>query len=426
MSSRRRLGVSVGVAGVLLFSGCATDPVPPSTAQLSRAPSATFQQIGIDEVRAGTAGVVAATRQLGIALAQSDTDDATNRVVSPWSAMSALAVVRAGAGGATAAEMDRVLGPYQPRALAALIGQLGLIGGDPGTVDENNPPIPPVYRQGTGLFTRKSFPLGTQYLGELSRRFDTGVYPIDFATPQAAEAINEWITVNTGGKFRQTPFPPDPGTALSLLSTVYLAAAWDHPFTRTIDDGIFTTASARAVATVMMSQTDDFRLARGPGWTALELPYGGGGLAMQVVLPSEGASVNSILVDTTLAAVSGGLKRARPLETAVTLPRWDTAQAVSLKSVLTRLGVRELFARDADLTAISAGASVSAAAQSTTITVGEKGTVAAATTQTGIATGVSGVPPETFDADRPFVYQIVDTSTSLPLFLGVVANPMAT
>ena len=68
---------------------------------------------------------------------------------------------------------------------------------------------------------------------------------------------------------------------------------------------------------------------------------------------------------------------------------------------------------------------MSGAAQSATITVGEKGTVAAAVTQIPTITGLPGAPPESFDADRPFVYQIVDTSTSLPLFLGVVANPTA-
>ncbi len=426
MSSRRRLGVSVGVATVLLFSGCATDPVPPSTAQLTKAPSVTFQQIGVDQVRAGASQVVTATRDLGVALTRARSENAgANRVVSPWSAMTALAMVRAGAGGTTADEMDRVLGPYQPAALAALIGQLDTVGGDPGTVDENNPPTPPVYRQGTGLFAQKSFPLGKQYLVELSKRFDTGVYPVDFATPQAAEAINEWITVNTGGQITQAPVPPDPRTAMSLLSSVYLGAAWERPFTQTVDDGVFTTAPGRTVSTAMMTQTDDFRLMRGAGWSALELPYGGGGLAMQVVLPNEGTSVDSVLSDAVMGAVSDGLKQARPREVSVTMPRWKTAQSLDLQSVLEDLGVRKIFTDDADLTAISKDVSVSGAAQSATITVGEKGTVAAAVTQIPTITGLPGAPPESFDADRPFVYQIVDTSTSLPLFLGVVANPTA-
>ncbi|WP_188490764.1 serpin family protein [Williamsia phyllosphaerae] len=427
MSSRRRLGLSVGVASVLLFSGCATDPAPPTTAQLTKAPSVTFRQIGIDQVRAESAEVVTATRDLGVALAQAEPDaGGANRVVSPWSAMTALGMVRAGADGATADELDRVLGPYRPKALAALLGQLDFIGGDPGTVDEDNPPTPPVYRQGTGAFIQNSSSLGRRYLTDLSSFFDTGVYPIDFRTPQAANAINEWIAVNTGGQITQAPIPPDPDTVLSLLSTVYLGAAWDRPFTQTIDDGTFTTGPGRTVPTAMMSQTDDFRLARGAGWTALELPYGGGGLAMQVVLPDLGASVGSTLSGAVLGAVSDGLKRARPAEVSVTMPRWKIAQTVDLTTVLEGLGARRMFTPDADLSAIGEDVFVSGAAQSATITVGEKGTVAAAVTQVPMTTtGLPPAPPDTFDADRPFVYQIVDTSTSLPLFLGVVANPTA-
>lgn len=425
---RRTVVLSVGIVTVLLVGGCATDVAPPTTAQLTKAPSVTFRQIGIDDVRAAASTVVTATRDLGVALARTESvTGGRNRVVSPWSAMTALSMVRAGALGNTADEMDRILGRHQPKALAALMGQLDVIGGDPGTVDENNPPTPPVYRQGTGIFAAAgSEPIGKQYLVDLSRYFDTGVYPIDFTTPQAAEAINEWVTVNTGGQITRSPIPPSPATVFALLSTVYLAAAWQQPFTSTDTDGTFAIAADRRVRTPMMHQVDDYRIVRGPTWTALEIPYGGAGLAMQVVLPNEGSDTDPLLSDAVLSAVSDGLRRAPTGKVSVTLPRWKTTQTLDLRSVLESRGVRALFTHRADLGPIGKDLYVTAAAQAATITVGEKGTVAAAVSEVGVGTtGPPPAPPEPFTADRPFVYQIVDTSTSLPLFLGVMANPTA-
>jgi serpin B len=109
----------------------------------------------------------------------------------------------------------------------------------------------------------------------------------------------------------------------------------------------------------------------------------------------------------------------------VSLPRWDVTGSVDLKTVLGELGVRDLFTDAADLTGISPQLLVTAAAQDSTITVGEKGTVAASATQ--IDVGVTAMPPEdqveVFVADRPYVYQIIDTSTGLPLFLGSINRP---
>ncbi|MBT0566779.1 serpin family protein [Williamsia sp. CHRR-6] len=419
--------MSLTCTGVLLISGCASNTEGPSTAQLSKAPSVTFTQIGIDEVRADSESLVGATRRLGVAIAGQSAAGA-NRIVSPWSLMTALAMVRAGARGATADEIDRAAGPYTPRAVAALTGQVTAVGGDPGKVDEQNPPTPPVFRQATGVFAQKSYPIGKQYLVELSRYFDTGVYPVDFSTDQAQRAINEWTTVNTGSQITRAPNPPDKSTLLSLLSTVYLAAAWNSPFpaAKTVEQGRFSVTPDRVVRTPMMANSGAFRIAEGPGWTAIELPYGTGELAMQVVLPATGATTSTVLTDAVLSSVAAELKSAQPRTVDVTLPRWQSTETIDLRTALQTMGIRSLFTDRADLSGISPGLMVTRAAQSGTITVGEKGTVAAAVTK--IDVGPTATPDQgiRFTADRPFVYQIVDTSTALPLFLGVVSDPRST
>ena len=146
---------------------------------------------------------------------------------------------------------------------------------------------------------------------------------------------------------------------------------------------------------------------------------------MQVFLPEGGSDLAGLLDERRLTRASTDLRSATQSQVAVGLPRWDVAGTVDLKTVLERLGVRDLFTEVADLTAISPDLLVTAAIQDSTITVGEKGTVAASATQVDI--GVTAMPPEeqieTFIADRPFVYQIIDTSTGLPLILGSINRP---
>lgn len=62
------------------------------------------------------------------------------------------------------------------------------------------------------------------------------------------------------------------------------------------------------------------------------------------------------------------------------------------------------------------------------IEVDEKGTVAAAATRVQLATAAAPrkykPPTESFVADHPFVFTIIEDSSKLVLFTGAVVNPL--
>lgn len=417
--------VAVLLAAALTVTACAQGSDPGTTAQLTKASGVRFDEVGIDEVRGATTELVSRTTGLGIDMLRSPDPD-VNQVVSPWGAMLALQMLRAGAAGATAAEIDEALGAPDLDALAAMIGQLDRVDGDPGEVDEDNPPTPAVFHEATGIFIDDSLKVGEDYLAILGRTFDSGVYPVDFAASGTEAAINKWMSVNTGGQISQTPTEYDPDTVISLLSTVFLAAAWQQPFSPgSTAPADFTAADGSVGEVNMMNKAVSAPWVRGSGWVGVQLPYSAG-VAMQVFLPDGGGStVDSLLNGPELIDASKALLGTPETSVSVSLPRWDVKTAVDLKATLERLGITDLFTGAADLTAISPQLAVTAAAQNSTITVGEKGTIAASATQ--IDVGVTALPPEqpaeTFVADRPFVFQIVDTATGLPLFLGTVGQP---
>ena len=151
-------------------------------------------------------------------------------VSSPGSLLIALAMLRAGASGATAAEMDSVLGlpaEHRDEAMNALLASLEAFDGDPGSVDEKDPPRRPVLHTANGLFVDKGEPTGEGYLQSLARHYGTGVYPVDFQDEAATKpAIDAWVNQNTGGRIKKAPAKYDRRNTFSVLNAVYFASAW--------------------------------------------------------------------------------------------------------------------------------------------------------------------------------------------------------
>jgi len=106
----------------------------------------------------------------------------------------------------------------------------------------------------------------------------------------------------------------------------------------------------------------------------------------------------------------------------LTMPRWETDATLDLTPALAALGLGSLTDPQGDLDGVFPGAFVGAVAQGATITVAEKGTVAAAVTQISIF-GSAPMPQIELRLDRPFEYQVIEVTTGLVLFAGRVEDP---
>jgi serpin B len=205
---------------------------------------------------------------------------------------------------------------------------------------------------------------------------------------------------------------------------VYFAGAWDVPFDAeaTTDDPF---ATAQGTANVpMMHGLQYMAYAEGPGWQAVDLPYGEG-FVMRLVLPAKDTDGGAAAAAAGQPAeVAHALEGAMPEMIELALPTWDHKSTFDLQAVLEHLGLRKTLETTTDFDAIQPGMVLTEAAQDANITVAEKGTVAAAVTQiNGMATSAPAQPEKTITFDRPFHYQIVHTETGLPLFMGKVADP---
>jgi len=305
----------------------------------------------------------------------------------------------------------------------ALLASLDAFDGDPGSVDEKNPPRRPVLHTANGLFVDKGVPAGERYLDSLARHYGTGVYPVNFQDEATTKpAIDAWVNRNTGGRIKKAPAEYSKDNTFSVLNSVYFASAWKVPFDPTdTADRPFTRADGGQVTVPTMSGVQDLVSARGAGCEAVDLPYAEG-FVMRLVLPDPGTSEPGagVFADAALALDAG-----HPSPTQIYLPRWDHKSTFELRKVFTSLGLREMLQTETGFNSIQPGLKITQAGQSANITVAEKGTIAAAVTQIN-AKAVSGTAAEkVIRFDRPFLYEIVHVETGLPLFMGRMSDPSA-
>ena len=365
---------------------------------------------------------------LGAALLADGGEGAEGNVVSsPGSLLIALAMLRAGASGETAVEMDKVLGlpaGNRDEAMNALLGFLAAYDGDPGKVNAGNPPRKPVLHAANGLFVDKGVPTGKNYLETVAKHYGTGVYPVDFQDEAATKpAIDAWVNKNTGGRIEKAPAGYDRDNTFSLLNALYFAAAWRSPFDpNDTQDSPFAKSGGEEISVPTMHNMLELAYAEGAGWRAVDLPYARG-FVMRLVLPGPGEGPET-LTTAKLAEIAAALDTAPEVSVLISLPRWDHKSSYDLRKVLGSLGLDTTLTTTEDFDAIQPGLTITRAAQAANITAAEKGTVAAAVTRIdGMATGVPPEPEQTIDFDRPFYYEIVHVESGLPLFMGTVADP---
>lgn len=359
----------------------------------------------------------------------------TNVVVSPASIAYAFGMARAGAGGETAAQIDRVLGfPSEGlhEALNAITYETVTVDAPPPTPASGEkrkpgePPKPPVVTVANGLFARAGFSFRQEFLRTLAAYYGSGVQTVDFASQDAADLINAWAAEQTAGRIKQVFERLDPETAMVLANAVYFKGDWRVPFEEhATKDAAFTTASGEQKTAKMMHQLTRLDYAIGDRWKAVELPYAGDELAMRVIVPTGDVSPAALLTSETLRSVEDSLQTGM---VSFSMPRFDFETDIRLTNSLRELGMTAPFDPDsADFSGISAEERlyISQAVHKANITVDEWGTEAAAVTAVGMQVTSVPVAEATIRADRAFAFTIVHKPTGTPLFMGQVADPTA-
>jgi serpin B len=432
-----------------------TEPTPPA----SEGPTPfTTQLPGSDfAVALGKAGLLAPASDSG-SLAGTEINDfgldllrrlgsTGNLCASPASIALALAMVRPGALGLTATEMDKVLhefgSPGQAAEIVALLRAFEdqTIYDDSGWSSNDAQATPDHTGQqpiaeldvSNAAFAQKGMSLEPAYLDALSSGFGAGLGLLDYQNdPEGArQVINKWASDLTKGRIPAILQPGDVTsmTRIALANAIYLKAAWVTPFDPSDTKSLpFTRGNGSAVSVPTMAGERILSYAAGAGYRAVMLPMGAGGLSMTIVVPDNMASYVSGLTAAGLASLDDKAKR---YDIDLTLPRFSAETRTDLASILAAMGMPTLFdPNGADLSGITTAQQlyIAQVIHQANIDVVEEGTTASAVTVAlGMATGAGPeeLPHLQFHVNKPFLYFIREQSTGTVLFMGRIDDPSA-
>jgi serpin B len=362
-------------------------------------------------------------------------DKKGNLALAPVSVFTALSMTWSGARGETAAQMKKVLhAEGTPEQALDVAGKL--------VASFRDPDRKVTLRVANRLFGEQSYGFEKPFVDRVRAAFGAPMDVLDFKNDfeGGRKRINDWVSGETQKRIKDL-IPAgglDAETRLVLANAVYFSGEWSEPFepgaTR---PEAFHASPTESKDVPTMHKSEFFYFAATDGVKVLELPYGGSGVAMTLVLPDAPDGLDAVEKRLTSAAFDGWVSAAharRQQSVIVSLPRFeiDPPASLSLGDMLKDLGMPLAFDRQrADFTGIANPPKpddrlyVSKVFHKAFVKVDEKGTEAAGATAVVMARAGAAAPssPPEFKADHPFLFFIRDTRSGMILFMGRVADP---
>ncbi|MHB8247222.1 MAG: serpin family protein [Acidimicrobiales bacterium] len=365
----------------------------------------------------------------------------SNRLVSPSSLATALAMLELGAGGST---LQGIASTLQSAGLSAGVQAAGwhsleaLLASQTSAGSAALAKMPQL-DVANALWIQQHFGVQPGFIRALASNFGTGVWQTNFSGDLAGAiaAINRWTSEHTHGLIKRlftTPGAIDPSTVLVLADAVYLHARWAHeingepqylrfhlPSGHSVGMNFMTSGNGGSSGTITVPSS----VTR--GYDAVELPYVGGKLSAVILMPTRSTLPRfvSSLTPGSLAKMVHGMHSAS-LE--LSMPSFTIRANNLLNGTLASMGMSSAFSSSANFSGINprVGLQVQTVEQRAYLRVTPKGTVAAAVTGISMTlskTTIRGV--KTIVIDRPFLFLVRDNATGTILFESMVENPNA-
>ncbi|MDH3368264.1 MAG: serpin family protein [Gemmatimonadota bacterium] len=266
---------------------------------------------------------------------------------------------------------------------------------------------------------------------DLNRQyFDAEVTALNFDSPTAANAINDWVHAKTRGRIDRIIEPPIPSQMIMyLINAIYFKGDWTSKFDKdrtrnapfTLTDG-----SQTSVPTMSSGAKIPVRAFGDSEVLVADLPYGGRAFSMTLVVPHDESRIIELSKTLTRDRWDAWITALQDDSIEVVMPKFTLEYDVTLNDVLKALGMAVAFSdTEADFSNLYAGperAYISEVKHKTFVEVNEEGTTAAAVTSVGV--GVTSVPT-VIRVDRPFIFAIRERLSGTILFMGRMMNPGA-
>jgi serpin B len=410
--------VARAVIGVAL-SGCTakTQPPPPAVCNAPQGSASAAQGLATDD----TAFAVA-FYPLAVAAAGSG----GNMILSPYSVSATMTMVDVGAAGETDSQIESVLHlPGSGAAMATAYSALACGAESDASSNGNELLI------ANSLWAQQGFAFEPTFESVLENGYGAPLQKVDFeGNPgSAVTSINGWVSDRTQGEIPSLlqPGDVDMTTRVVLVNAIYFKGAWATGFDPNMTaPQPFTLLDGSQESVPTMNATVSLRTGSSSTLTVVELPYRGGALAMDFLMPMLPSGLGAFEATLTPAALNRALGMLESSQANLYLPKFSFTTRLALVPVLSGMGMTDVFvAGKANLSGMDGAMDlfVSAVVQQALVEVDEQGTVAAAATAAvGDSAFGTSEPPAVY-IDQPFLFLIRDTRSGSILFMGHVTDP---
>lgn len=342
-----------------------------------------------------------------------------NWLVSPFSLQCALGMLSNGANGETHDEILYTLGlsQYSQEEVNAYFKKL--IEG----LHTVNSAI--TVKAANSVWGNAEVPLKDDFQKMNIENYSAMVSQLDFSDPSAVEQINAWCNQTTEGLIPSILEEVNPTATVYLLNSLYYKARWESEFApEKTQEGDFNTSSGKVVKADFMQTQRMAAYVENEWFTSTSLSYQNDSYAMRLILPQPEISIDQVL--QALSESDENLwKNIVLADINLKMPRFTLENKMDLIPALQALGMKKAFTNEADFSSMSdIPTYISLVQQATHLKVDEEGSEGAAVT---VIEGdlMSPLPEEKVDffLDRPFLFQILESSTGTVLFMGQVGLP---
>ena len=343
-----------------------------------------------------------------------------NTLVSPLSVLCALAMTANGAENATLTQMEKVFGMSRNELNRFFLSYLkALSSGEGGTLSLAN----------SIWFTDSNrFSVNKEFLQTNADYFGAELYKTTFdGSEKPLKAINGWVKDKTNDMIPEIVDKIPDNIIMYLINALAFEAEWEQIYRKEqVHEAVFNNADG-STSNVELMYSEERMYLETEDLTGFIKNYKNGDYAFVALLPKEGSTVMDVINSLDGETLQKLLASPEYTMVQAAIPRFKAEYSAELSEVLKAMGMPDAFDENkADLSGIGtadANIYISRVLHKTFIAVDEKGTKAGASTAVELTT--KGAAPSSIKRvylDRPFVYMLVDRTTDLPFFIGVMEN----
>ena len=344
-----------------------------------------------------------------------------NTLISPVSVFVALAMTANGAQGETLKEMEAVLG-MPAEELNAYVGSFMLMLSQ---TEKCRLSI-----ADSVWFTQdESFTVNRDFLQKNADYYGADIYKTAF-DEQTLKDINKWVNNKTEGMIPQILGEIPQQAIMYIVNALAFKAEWASIYEEDdIKEGLFTKENGETRKAEYMYSLERCYI-EGDNAEGFMKEYYGGKYAFAALLPAEGISLEEYIASLDGKALRALIENRQHAYVDAAIPKFEAEYSAELCGILEKMGMKRAVSPElADFTGIGAAGEnicINQILHKTRISVGDKGTQAAASSLVGMTYGSASPaepkPEKKVHLDRPFVYMLVDIENSVPIFIGTMTD----